>query len=69
MNMKKQKKEIEELNFENIELKQEKIIDKNKIKKQDNFYDYYNYISKDKIRELREIDNIDRELKILSRRK
>ena len=43
----KQSKEIEELNLENIELKQSKIIDKNSIPNQDNFYDCYNYISKE----------------------
>ena len=43
----KQSKEIEELNLENIELKKSKIIDKNSIPNQDNFYDCYNYISKE----------------------
>ncbi len=43
----KQSKEIEELNLENIELKQSKIIDKNSIPNQNNFYDCYNYISKE----------------------
>ena len=46
----KQQKEIEELNLENIELKQSKIVDKNSIPNQDNFYDYYNFIHKNKIK-------------------
>ena len=46
----KQSKEIEELNLENIELKQSKIVDKNSIPNQDNFYDCYNFIHNDKIK-------------------
>ena len=46
----KQLKEIEELNLENIELKQSKIVDKNSIPNQYNFYDCYNFIHKDKIK-------------------
>ena len=48
----KLQKEIEELNIENINLKRKQIIDKSSIPNQENFYDYYNFISKDKIKEL-----------------
>lgn len=54
----KQQEEIEELNLQNIELKQQKIIDNCSIPTQKNFNEYYNYISKDKIREkIKEIEN------------
>lgn len=42
---------LEILELENIELKQKQIINKNFIPQQDNFYDYYNYIHKNKIKE------------------
>ena len=55
----KQQKEIEELNLQNIELKQQKIIDNCSIPTQKNFNEYYNYISKDKIREkIKELEQI-----------
>ena len=58
----KQSKEIEELNLENIELKQSKIVDKNSIPNQDNFYDCYNFIHKDKIKaKIEELEKQDRE--------
>ena len=56
----KQQKEIEELNLENIELKQSKIVDKNSIPNQDNFYDCYNFIHKDKIKaKIEELEKLD----------
>lgn len=60
--LEKQSKEIEELNLENIELKQSKIVDKNSIPNQDNFYDCYNFVSKDKIKaKIEELEKQDRE--------
>lgn len=56
----KQQKEIEELNLENIELKQSKIVDKNSIPNQDNFYECYNFVSKDKIKA--KIEEINKEM-------
>ena len=46
-----EKEKNKELELKNIEIKQKQIIDKNSIPQQDNFYDYYNFISKDKIKE------------------
>ena len=39
-------KENEDLNNENINLKEEKIIDKNKVPEQNNFYDYFTHMPK-----------------------
>ena len=47
----KLQKENEKLNIENINLKRNQIIDKSSIPNQENFYDYYNFVSKDKIRD------------------
>lgn len=47
----KQQKEIKDLNEKIIELKEKEIIKKSLIPTQEKFEDYYNYISKDKIRE------------------
>lgn len=47
----KLKKENEELINENLNLKEEKMTDKSSCKPLNNFYDYYDYIPKNKIRE------------------
>lgn len=47
----KLQKENEKLNIENINLKRNQVIDKSSIPNQENFYDYYNFISKDKIKD------------------
>ena len=43
-------KENEKLEEKILNLNEQTIIGKTKIPKQDNFYDYYNYVSKDKIK-------------------
>ena len=47
----KLKKENEELKYENLNLKEERMIDNSSCKPLNNFYDYYDCIPKDKIRE------------------
>lgn len=59
----KLQKENEELNIENINLKRNQIIDKSSIPNQENFYDYYNFISKDKIRN--KIKELEKKHKII----
>lgn len=52
--------ENKELKEENFNLKQKQIIDKCSIPRQDNFYDYYNFIPKSKVEE--KIEEINKEM-------
>lgn len=54
-----QQKEIEELKQQNINLVQEKMINKNSTQPLSNFYDYYDVIPKSKIKEkIKEYDGL-----------
>ena len=57
---KEEKEKNKKLEIENFNIKQQKIIDKKSLPHQENFYDYYNYIHKDKIKEV-----FDRIIKII----